>query len=93
MASTIPTAGLVLASVLLVLTSRFDVTKLQDFGWHELYYTITLGVTGTVYIDSIACVPQGTPTFTLCARANCTIVSPYDVESYAWLGHAASSIR
>ena len=25
--------------------------------------------------------------------ANCTIVGPYHVESYAWLGHAASAIR
>ena len=31
---------------------------LQDLGWRVRYHTITLGVTGTVYNDSIACLRE-----------------------------------
>ena len=44
-------------------------------------------------VNRLHCVPKGSSTFTFCTRGNCTIVGPYDVESYAWLGHTASSIR
>ena len=64
---------------------------LQDLGWWVRYHTITLGVTSTICNDCIACLRESA--FTFCTRANCTIVGPYDVESYAWLGHAASAIR
>ena len=73
-------------------TTIVDPHLLQDLGWRVRYHTITLGLTGTIYNDSIACLRELQLSHSAQEQTVRSWVH-YDVESYAWLGHAASAIR